>query len=181
MISQFKKETAAAVDQVKNVTDRFREVPKLDSVQPLPAEVSASVSALSDRSREFRAKLGYEVAMYECGAETATTEALTTLDQSTRDLTEKNAPAARIKLMTFFRRYPAPSRDNQKPLWRYVSSILVSCNRARKEAEGHLDRAKSLESAGKKDEAFKEYQEIFRIYPNPIVADKIRMLQEPPP
>jgi hypothetical protein len=178
MIAEFKKETGSVLGQVKSATQNFREVEQIDSVTTLPAEVSASVSSLSDQARDFRAKLGYEVTFYECGAETAIGEALVAVDQSTRDVTEKNAPAARMKLLNFFKRYPAPTRDNQNALWRYLASILTATNRAKKEAEEHLDRAKALESAGNKTEALTEYKEIYRVYPNSITADKIRELQE---
>ena len=177
MISEFKKETIAAMAQAKSATNGFTEVKKLDDVQTLPPPVSGRVSALANQARDLRAKLGYEVAMYECGAETATTEALVTIDQSTQDLLAKNAPAARLKLTNFFKRYSRPNRDDQVPLWRYVGSILDACKHARKDAETRLERAKSLESAGKMDEALREYEGIFRIYPNAITADKIRSLQ----
>jgi hypothetical protein len=180
MISEFKKVTTAAFARVKNATNGFREVLQMDAVRTLPPEVSGSISALAEQARDFRAKLGYEVAMYECGAETATCEALVTLNQSTQDLMGKDAPAARLKLMNFFKRYTTPNRDDQLALWRYLGSILASCNQARKDAETHLERAKSLESAGKKEEALREYQQIYRIYPNSITADKIRTLQEQP-
>ena len=74
----------------------------------------ASIVSLADLVRDFRSKMGYEVTFYECGAETATAEALTTLGEMTRDLTKKSAPEGRQKLLAFFRHYPAPTRDNQK-------------------------------------------------------------------
>jgi len=181
MISEFKKETTAAIAQAKSATSGFIEVQKLDDVKTLPSPVSESISALAAHARDFRAKLGYEAAMYECGAETATTEALLTLDQATHDLSEKNAPAARLKLKNFSTRYSRPNRDNQIPLWRYLASILNSCNQARKDAETRLELARSLESAGKKDDALREYEGIFRLYPNTIIADKIRSLQPQAP
>jgi chemotaxis protein histidine kinase CheA len=181
MISQFKKETAAAFAQVKAATDRLREIHQIDAVQALPPEVSANVSALLQQSQDFRAKLGYEVAMYECGAETAVTEALGAVDESTRDLHDKNAPAARMKLIRFFKRYPTPTRDYQRALWSYLDSILASCNSGMKEAERHLDRAKSAEAAGKKEEALREYQEIFRLYPNSMTAEKLQTFEQQSP
>jgi len=48
------------------------------------------------------------------------------------------------------------------------------------EAESHLQQAQSLRSAGKKSEELREYQEIYRIYPNPITAEKIRQLEDEP-
>jgi len=180
MIAQFKKQTESVLVQVRDATGNFREVSRIDAVQTLPASVRASVASLADQARDFRAKLGYEVTFYECGAETATVEALATLDGMTRTLTEKNAPGGRQQLMAFFRRYPAATRDNQKPLWRYLGSVLFTCDKAKNDAENHLQRAQSLGAAGKKSEALREYQEIYRIYPNPITADRIKLLQEQP-
>jgi hypothetical protein len=177
MIADFKKQTESVLAQVRDATERFREVDRFDAVQALPAPVAASVAALAEQARDFRAKLGYEVTFYECGAETATAEALVTADQITRDLKEKNAPAGRTKLVAFFKRYPAPTRDNQKPLWRYLGGILIASNKARTDAEIHLQRAKSLEAAGKKSEALRELQEIYRIYPNAITADRMKQLE----
>ena len=48
------------------------------------------------------------------------------------------------------------------------------------EAETHLQQAQSLDSAGKTSEALREYQEIYRTYPNPITAAKIRQLEAQP-
>lgn len=180
MIAQFKKQTESVLAQVRDATGNFREISRFDAVQALPASVKASVASLADQARDFRAKLGYEVTFYECGAETAMVEALTTLDGTTRAVTEKNAPGGRQQLIAFFRRYPAPTRDNQKPLWRYLTSVLLACEKAKKDAEGHLERAQSLSAAGKKSEALREYEEIYRIYPNPITADRIKLLQEQP-
>ena len=177
MIAELKKETAAVLAQVKKSTQNFHEVQAMDSLQTLPPEISASISALADQARDFRKKLGYEVAMYECGAETATGEALVAVNQATNDLTQKNTPAGRLKALNFLKRYPLPARDNLKPLWRYIVSILNVCERAKADAEGHLERAKSLEAEGKKDEALREYQEIYRVYPNTITADRIQQLQ----
>jgi hypothetical protein len=177
MIANFKKQTESVLAQVRDATERFHEVDRLDAVQALPAPVAASVAALADQARDFRAKLGYEVTFYECGAETATAEALVTADQITRSLSAKNAPAGRAELVAFFKRYPAPTRDNQKPLWRYLGGILIASNKARTDAEIHLQRAKSLEAAGKKSDALHELQEIYRIYPNPITADRMKQLE----
>jgi hypothetical protein len=77
-------------------------------------------------------------------------------------------------------RYPEPPGDNQKRLWRYLTSALSLCNRLKDQAEAHLKGAHSLEMAGKKSEAIREFQEIYRIYPNPATAEKIRQLEAQP-
>lgn len=180
MIAQFKKQTESVLAQMGNATNRFREVSQIASLSRLSEPVSASVESLAGQAAEIRTKLGYEVAMYECGAETATVDGLITAEEAMRDFTGKNAPVGRQKLMAFFKRFPAPTRDNQKPLWRYNRSILMSLDKARAEAENHLQRAKAFETAGKKAEALREYREIYRIYPNPITADKIKLLEAAP-
>jgi hypothetical protein len=46
-----------------------------------------------------------------------------------------------------------------------------------KEAEVRSQRAQAFASAGKTGEAIREYQEAYRIFPNPATAEKIRQLQ----
>lgn len=180
MIAEFKEQTESVLAQVSDATGNFREVDRLDAVLTLPALVSASVASLNDRARDFRSKLGYEIAFHESRPETETVDALVVVDQVTRDLAVENAPAARMKLLSFLKLYPEPIRDNQKSLWRYLTSTSSLCDRLKNEAETHLERAQSLGSAGKKGEALREYQEIYRIYPNPVTAEKIRQLESQP-
>ena len=180
MIAQFKKQTESVLAQVRDATGNFSQIDRIDKVTAFPAAVSANIGSLAERSRDFRAKLGYAAAFYECGAETATVDALMAVDEATRDWSQKNAPVGRSKLVNFFMRYPNPTRDNQKPLWRYNGSMLIAFNDVKKKAEDHLQRAKSFEAAGKKSEALREYKEINRIYPNTITEDKIKQLESSP-
>jgi hypothetical protein len=180
LIEELRKQTEAVLAQVRDATGNFREIDRLEAVQNLPAPVSASVTVLGTRARDFRTKVGYEVAAYECLAEMEAVEALVLVDETARDITAKDVPAARRKLSGFLKRYHEPTADNQKPLSRYLTSVLSLCDRSKNEAETHLKRAQSLDSAGKKSEALREYQEIYRIYPNPITADKIRQLEAQP-
>jgi len=177
MIAEFKEQTESVLVQVRDATANFREIDRLDAVVRLPASVSASVASLANRARDFRSKLGYEIAFHESRAETEIVDALTVVDQVTRSLAGEDAPAARLTLLNFLKRYPEPPGDNQKPLWRYLTSALSLCDRSKNEAEAHLKRAQSLGSAGKKSEALREYQEIYRIYSNPVTAEKIRQLE----
>ena len=158
-------------------TGNFREIERLDGVRPLPAPVSANVTFLANRGREFRLKLGIEKTLYEYLDEIETIDGLVSVDVMTRDLAAKDAPAARKELSTFLTRYSEPRDDERKALWRYLSSAFSLCDRSKTEAEPHLQQARSLESVGKKAEALREYQEIYRIYPNPLAADKIRQLE----
>lgn len=177
MIEELRKETESVLAQVRDATGNFREIDRLEAVQNLPGSVSASVTVLAARAADFRMKVGYEVAAYECLADIEAVEALVLVDAVSRDIAAKDTPTARRKLSSFLKRYHEPTADNQKPLSRYLNSVLSLCNRAKDEAETHLQRAKSLGSAGKTSEALREYQEIYRIYPNPITAEKIRQLE----
>jgi hypothetical protein len=180
MIAEFKEQTESVLAQVRDATANFREIDRIDAVLNLPAPVSASVASLANRARDFRTKLGYEIAFHESKIETETVDALTVVDQVARSIAEENAPAARMTLLNFVKRYPEPPGDNQKPLWRYLTSALWLCDRLKNEAETHLKRAQSLGSAGKKSEALREYREIYRIYPNPVTAKEIRQLEGQP-
>ena len=180
LIEELRKQTESVLAQVRDATGNFREIDRLEAVQNLPAPASASVTVLAARARDFRMKVGDEVAVYEFLAEIEAVEMLVLVDETTRDIAAKDVPAARRTLSAFLKRYHEPAADSQKRLSRYLTSMLSLCNRSKDEAETHLERAKSLDSAGKKSEALREYQEIYRIYPNPITADKIRQLEGGP-
>jgi len=178
VIAEFKQQTDSALASVAGATGNFRAIDDFAKVQGLPAAASAKVTLLTNQASEFRSKVGYETAIYECLAQIETVEALIIVDQFTRDLAAKDAPAARRKLSIFLQRYPRPSADTEKALWSYLNSALAVGDRAKDEAESRLKQARSLEAAGKKREALREYQEIYRIYPNRITADTIKALEK---
>src|SRR6266436_4814671 len=177
MITDFKEQTQSVLSRVGEATGNFHEIDRLDLVQQLPLPVSESVSSLVDRARDFRAKLGYETALSECRTETATVDALSAIDQITRNIASKDASAANSRLTDFLKSNPEPMVDNQKPLWRYLTSIRLLCNRLEKEAEIHLQRAQASASAGRIGDAIREYQEAYRAFPSPATAEKTRQLQ----
>ena len=177
MITDFKEQTQSVLSRVGEATGNFHEIDRLDLVQQLPPPVSESVSSLVDRARDFRAKLGYETALSEYRTETATVDALSAIDQITRNISGKDASAANSRLGDFLKSNPEPMVDNQKPLWRYLTSIRLLCNRLEKEAETHLQRAQASASAGRTGDAIREYQEAYRAFPNPATAEKTRQLQ----
>jgi len=177
MITDFKEQTQAVLSRVGDATDNFHEIDRLDSVQQLPAPVAKSVGSLVDRARDFRAKLGYETALHECRSETETVDALSAVDQSTRNIAGNDASAANSGLTDFLKSNPEPMVDTQKPLWRYLTSMRLLCSRLEKEAEIHSQRAGAFASAGRTGDAIREYQEAYRTFPNPATAEKIRQLQ----
>lgn len=177
MIMDFKEQTQAVLSRVGDATGNFHEIDRLDSAQQLPAPVSESVASLVDRARDFRAKLGYETALSECRSETETVDALSAVDQSTRNIAGNDASAANSGLTDFLKNNPEPMVDTQRPLWRYLTSMRLLCSRLEKEAEMHSQRAGAFASAGRTGDAIREYQEAYRIFPNPATAEKIRQLQ----
>jgi hypothetical protein len=177
MIMDFKEQTQAVLSRVGDATGNFHEIDRLDSVQQLPPPVSESVVTLVDRARDFRAKLGYETALRECRTETETVDALSAVDQSTRNIAGNDASAANSGLTDFLKNNPEPIVDTQRPLWRYLTSMRLLCSRLEKEAEIHLQRGGAFASAGRTGDAIREYQEAYRIFPNPATTEKIRQLQ----
>ena len=177
MISDFKEQTRAVLSRVSEASGNFQDVDGLDSVQRLPGPISENVVSLADRARDFRARLGYEAALSECRAETETVDALSALDQTTRHIADNDAASANSGLSDFLKNNPEPRADSQKPLWRYLTSIRALCSRLEKQADIHSQRAQAFASAGRNGDAIREYQEAFRIFPNPATAEKIRQLQ----
>jgi hypothetical protein len=177
MIMDFKEQTQSVLSRVGDATDNFHEIDRLDSVQQLPAPVAKSVGSLVDRARDFRSKVGYETALHECRTETETVDALSAVDQSTRNIASNDASAANSGLTDFLKNNPEPMVDTQRPLWRYLTSMRLLCSRLEKEAEIHLQRAGAFASAGRTGDAIREYQEAYRTFPNPATAEKIRQLQ----
>jgi hypothetical protein len=178
IIADFKEETQSVLSRVGDATANFHEIDRLESVQKLPAPVSESVGSLVERARDFRAKVGYETALHEYRAETETVDALSVVDQITRNIAANDASEANARVADFLKSNPEPTADSQKGLWRYLTSVRLLCSRSERDADIHLQRAKSLASAGKTSEAIREYQEAYRIFPNPVTAEKIRQLQD---
>ena len=180
LIAEFKRQIASVFGEVRDATNNFREVDRLEQIRSLPSGVSAHVTLLTVSAREFREIVGYDVTFYECLAEMQTVDALLVVDQTTSIIAAKDTPVARKTLSAFRGRYPKPPGEAQKPLWRYLDSMYALCDRLKNEAEGRLQRARSLESEGKKADAVREYRDINRIYPNKVTAERIRQLENPP-
>ena len=177
LITQFKQQIDFVLGQVRDATNNFKEVDRLDQARGLPAAVSSHVTLLANSARDFRARLGYEVTFYECLSEIQAVDSLVVLDESTRDLAAKDAVAARKSLTLFRSRYSEPTAEAQKPLWHYLVSLNSLLDRLKDEAEVHLKIARPLESEGKKADALREYREINRLYPNKVTTERIRLLE----
>ena len=177
IIADLKKQIDFVFGEVREASGNFREANQLDQVKNLPPRVSAHVSLLANQAREFRAVLGYQVTYYECLNEIQAVDTLVVLDEATSNIADKDTPAARKALSTFRTRYSEPPAEAQKPLWRYLISLFALCDRLKNEAEGHLPKALSFETSGKKNEALRELREVYRIYPNPVTSEKIRQLE----
>src|SRR5262249_22234239 len=139
--------------------------------------VSQNIESLAD----FRSKMGDDTALSEYRTESTTIDALSVVEQATRKIAEKNASAAGLRLTDFLKANPGPTADNQKGLWRYLTSLRSVCSRSEKEADAHSQRAQSLVSAGKTDDAIREFEEAYKIFPNPATAETIRRLQNKGP
>jgi hypothetical protein len=179
-VADLKEQTQSVLSRVGDATNNFHEVDGLDSVEKLPAPVAESVVSLVDRARERRLELGYETALHEYGTEIQTADALSVVDQITRNIGYNNAAEASSKVADFLKNNPEPVADSQKPLWRYLTSVQTLCSRLEKEADVHLQRAQSLAATGKSSEAIQEYREANRIFPSPAAAQKIRQLSSSP-
>jgi hypothetical protein len=177
LIAEFKQQIDFVLGQVRDATNNFKEVDRLDQARELPPAVSSHVTLLANSARDFRARLGYEVTFYECLSEIQAVDSLVVLDESTRDLAAKDAVAARKSLTLFRARYSEPTAEAQKPLWHYLISLNSLLDRLKDEAEAHLKIARPLESEGKKADALREYREINRLYPNKVTTERIRLLE----
>jgi hypothetical protein len=178
MIADFKEQIQAVLSRVGDATENFREIDRLDSLKPLPGSTSESVDALVDRARDFRSELGYETALQECRSETATVDALAAVDYLTRNIASNNAARAGSRLAVFLKNNPEPTADHQKALWHYLTSVQSLCSRLEKDASVHVERAMAFASESKIGEAIREYEEAYRTFPDPAVAEKIRQLQD---
>jgi hypothetical protein len=130
MITDFKDETQSVLSRVSDATGNFHVIDRLESVKKLPAPVSERVGSLVERARDFRSKIGYETALQEYRTETETVDALSVVDQITRNIANKDTSAACSRLTDFLKNNPEPAADSQKPLWRYLTSMRSLCSRS---------------------------------------------------
>ena len=172
-LAQFKEQTDSAFSQVRDATGNFREIENLNSVQPFPASVAKNVQSLAERGRALGPK-GADNGTLQ--SEATTSDALFVAEETTSALASKDATGADLKLTQFLNKHPAPPTDAQKPLWRYLTSTRDLCDRRQQEADAHVQQAQSLLAAGRTKEAIAEYEAANRLFPSPLIAEKIRQL-----
>jgi hypothetical protein len=177
MIDDFKDQTDAVLSQIGAATNNFHKIDRLDLVKPVPASVSENVDNLADREQDLSAQVGSETMARECATESGTVEALVVIDQAIGHIAANNPARAGSRLGAFLKMHPEPLTENQKAVWGYLLSLRTLCARLEKEAEAHLQRAEGFLSAGKNSEAIREYEEAYRTFPNPVIAEKIRTLK----
>jgi hypothetical protein len=176
-IADLRKEIESVLAETRDATGNFPEIDRLQQVKSLPPAVSSKITILANQARDVRLAVGSDAMIFQHRDEMQAVDGLVVVDEASGDLTAKDAPQARKELAQFVQRYSEPSDVTQKALWRYVNSVFSACDRSLKDAEPHLQHARSLEAAGNKSEALREYREIYQIYPNPITAEKIRQLE----
>jgi len=80
MIEELRKQTEAVLAQVRDATGISARSIGSKPCKNLPAPASASVTVLAARARDFRMKVGDEVAVYEFLAEIEAVEMLLLVD-----------------------------------------------------------------------------------------------------
>jgi hypothetical protein len=178
VIADFKNDTADLLQKASLPASDFQELRTLEDVKELPAATAKSIALLADRVRGFREKKGYDSVIEACRAEISTVNAWETRSKVAQEIHAGNAAAAVVDLASFYQDNPSPASEAQKDLWRSLASIRSICERLDKESETHLERAKSLSSTGKPGDAIREFQEAYRIFPDPKVASIIKKLRE---
>src|SRR5439155_15088017 len=123
-------------------------------------------------------QVGSDTALDQCRKETVTADALQVINKVTQNIAAADALAAGSDVSSFLQRNPEPLSDEQKPLWTYLVLIRALCNGHEKDANIHIKRAEAFFAAGKSSDAIREYQEAYRVFPNPETATKIKEIQE---
>ena len=153
-------------------------VSTFDDVKEVPAALADDIATLSDKTAAFRQNVDNDDRREDCRVDVETADALVTLQKANQHLKAANAPAANNALAPFRQGSLTTPTSLQKPLWDYLSALRTLCDDAESQADTHLKRAKSAADAGHNGEALKEYQEAYKIYPDPETARSIKRLRE---
>jgi hypothetical protein len=178
LIAEFKDHVQSVLPHVARTVGGVHDISSFDNVKQLPSPVSDSIDKLVDHARRLREKVDSVLALEQCRNETVTAEALQTINEISRNIAAANALVAGSQVSSFLQAHPEPLVDEQKPLWTYLESIRAFCSRRQQDATIHLQRAKSFFSAGRPSDAVREYQEAYRVFPNPQTATKIKEIQD---
>jgi len=150
--------------EVGRATKDFRDIERLDSVQPLPEPIASNIRSLADRARSIRSKNADDPAIR---SQVETLDALSLLNETTTNLAAKNPATVSSKLNQFLKNHPAPPADSQRSLWHYLSSAQALCDRNQKEANVHLQRAQILLTAASQTRRFWNTNKLINFFPAP--------------
>jgi uncharacterized protein YecT (DUF1311 family) len=154
------------------------EAKTLDQVKDIPLSVADTATKLGDRAADLRQKLATDDHREDCRADLDTADALVYLEKTISNIKAGDTPAARAELSLFHEGSPTPATEAQGPLWKYLESLRALCEALESQAKTHIDRAKSDAAAGQNGEAIKEYQQAYKIFPDPNTAETIKHLRE---
>ena len=178
MIGDFRDETKTLMADVSSETSNFRRITRFSDFPAIPVSLSDRMSRMAQKARDFRSNLGYREALRECGAETATIDALVAFNQAVHAIKSGDAPSASFTVASFLNEHSQPPGDEQKLLWETIESIRALCDTSSKEAALHVEKAESLANSGKTAEAIKEYESADSIFPDPKIARSVKHLRE---
>ena len=178
MIDDFKTDTKILLANIATASGGFRKISDVKAATPLPPSASDAISRASDKSREFRARIGYAEALRECPNETAIVDGLIAYDQALRALHAGDAPAADAAVNSFLRDHRTSATEELKPLWSALESLQAAFSGSSKEAAQHVEKAQILTKNGKTSEALQEYEIANGIFPDPKVSRTVKQLKE---
>lgn len=149
-----------------------------DDVKELPGALITAIVDLGDKAAAFREKFD-EDELHAIGyADLHTAAALMHLQKAVGGIKSGDLPGAKSELSLFHEASPNPDAEAQKPLWKTLDALRALCNDLAEQAKPHLQRARSAADAGQNGEAVKEYQQAYKIYPDPETAQTIKRLRE---
>ena len=177
LVAEFRDSTQRILAQA-DAGGLLTEPASLDEVKSPSASLADTITGLRELASQLRQKLGDNDKLDDCRADLATSEALAYLQKATLDIKSADTRSARAELALFHESTPTAPGEAQKHLWMCLNTMWTLCNRLEADAKPHLERAKSSADAGKNGDAVKEYQEAYRICPDPEVAQTLKRLRE---
>jgi uncharacterized protein YecT (DUF1311 family) len=178
LVAEFKAAAQGAVTKGA-AAGPYVEYTSLNAVKALPSALTDEITALEDQAAAFRAKLDAANQLGgDCRLDLDSADALGALRDAVQDITAADTPAASEKLSAFHERGFSPETAEQKLLGKSLNSLWTICDHLKEQAHSLCERAKAAADAGKSAEAIKDYQDAYKIYPDPDVAQTIKRLRE---